>query len=294
MVVWVYDAPLKKSELELKNELNKGLKQKSEKVVKLLSLLNFLHKHKFQSAEKLKASAFYDAKHTRPIFSEEQADMLVGRTKGGALKGKNPLSSKPPADKMAVEATKSNYPLTEYIINKAASTAARLDPTPISPTIRTAFGFIKSPIKFVENTPFGPVVEIGLGFFHTASEIGVSVLNSVGPAIGGPVGMAIVLPVSLFIAVLSSALAVAEGDLGQAVVHVINALPVVGQPLTKFMSKGESMNRRVQRMSKRVAKIPMVGPIIAPLIPKIGGKRFSTRRYINSKWATQRRRSANL
>ena len=267
MVVWVYDSPLRKKEQELQREIDKSLKAESEKIVKLLSLLDYLHRHKFRSAKKLRESAFYDAKKTRPIFSEEQAEMLVGNIKGG----KTPHN-------VVVDANKSSYPLTEYIIDTATTTAARIDPTPISPTIGTAFGFIKAPIKFVENTPFGPVVEIGIGLVHTASEIGVTLLNSLGPAIGGPVGMAVVLPISLFIALTSSSLAVAEGDLGQAVVHIVNALPIVGQPLVKVITKGESMSRRVQRMSKKVGRIPVVGPTIARLIPKIGGKTRRRRR----------------
>ena len=269
MVVWVYDSPLRKKEQELQREIDKSLKAESEKIVKLLSLLDYLHRHKFRSAKKLRESALYDAKKTRPIFSEEQAEMLVGNMK---MKG-----GKPPHN-VVVDANKSSYPLTEYIIDTATTTAARIDPTPISPTIGTAFGFIKAPIKFVENTPFGPVVEIGIGLVHTASEIGVTLLNSLGPAIGGPVGMAVVLPISLFIALTSSSLAVAEGDLGQAVVHIVNALPIVGQPLVKVITKGESMSRRVQRMSKKVGRIPVVGPTIARLIPKIGGKTRRRRR----------------
>ena len=263
-MVWVYEAPLKKKEQELQKDLEKGLKKESEKVVKFLSLIDYLNKQKFKSPKKLRESAFYDAKKTRPIFSEEQAEMLVGTMKGG-VKGK-------PPHEIAVDANKSSYPLTEYIIDTAASTAAKFDPTPISPTIGKVFGFIKTPIKFAETTPFGPVVEIGIGLVHTASEIGVTLLNSIGPAVGGPVGMAVVLPISMFIALSSSALAVAEGDLGQAVVHVVNALPVVGQPLVKFITKGESMNRRVQRMSKKVRKIPIIGETLANISPRVGGK----------------------
>jgi hypothetical protein len=261
-MVWVYEAPLKKKEQELQKHLEKGLKKESERVVKFLSLIDYLNKQKFKSPKKLRESAFYDAKKTRPIFSEEQAEMLVGTTKGG----------KSPPHNTVVDANKSSYPMTEYIIDTAASTAAKFDPTPISPTIGRVFGFIKTPIKFAESTSFGPVVEIGIGLVHTASEIGVTLLNSIGPAVGGPVGMAVVLPISMFIALSSSALAVAEGDLGQAVVHVVNALPVVGQPLVKFITKGESMNRRVQRMSKKVRKIPFIGETLANISPRVGGR----------------------
>jgi hypothetical protein len=269
-MVWVYDSPLKKKERELQRELDKSLKKQSEKIVKLLSLLDYLHRQKFRSAKKLRESAFYDAKKTRPIFSEEQAEVLVGNMK---MKG-----GKPPHN-VVVDANKSSYPLTEYIIDTASSTAAKIDPTPISPTISTAFSFVKAPLEFVENTPFGPVAEIGIGLVHTASEIGVTMLNSIGPAIGGPVGMAVVLPISMFIALTSSSLAVAEGDLGQAVVHILNALPIVGQPLVKVITKSESMSRRTQRMRKKVGRIPVMGPIIEPLIPRIGGK--TRRRHRN-------------
>jgi hypothetical protein len=169
--------------------------------------------------------------------------------------------------------------LMELALSRLKGICPSLKVWGISATIGKVFGFIKSPIKFAESTPFGPVVEIGIGFVHTASEIGVTLLNSIGPAVGGPVGMAVVLPITMFIALSSSALAVAEGDLGQAVVHVVNALPVVGQPLVKFITKGESMNRRVQRMSARVKRIPFIGETLANISPRVGGRTRRRRLY---------------
>ena len=118
--------------------------------------------------------------------------------------------------------------------------------------------------------------------FHSFSEVGVSLLSSVGSAVGGPVGMAVVLPFTLFIALISSCLAVAQGDFGQAIVHIVNSLPIVGQTIVKGMSKVEDINRRFQKKKDKLMQIPIIANLI-------GGKRFSTYRSKNNKWKTLRK-----
>ena len=109
------------------------------------------------------------------------------------------------------------------------------------------------------------------------------------------VGMAVVLPFTVFIALVSSCLAVAQGDFGQAIVHIVNALPIVGQTVVKAMSKVEDINRRFQKKKDKLLQIPIVANIVNATIPNIGGKRFSTYRNNNKKWKkTRRNRSKTL
>jgi hypothetical protein len=275
-MVWVYDDPLRKKEKSLQKDIDSKLGSESEKVIKALSLLNELYLRKFKSADSLKKHFYYDTKKTRPIFNDAQARILVGSVKGGAE-------------------GETNYPVVNEIVETTLEKVKEYDPTPISAGIGNVFGFIEYPIKFVEGTPVGPLVEVGTGLAHSFSEVGVSLLNGVGSAMGGPVGMAIVLPFTFFIALISACLAVAEGDMGQAIVHIVNALPVVGQTAVRSMSKLEDFNRKIQKKREKLLEYPVIGNIVNATIPKIGGKRFSTYRNNNKKWKrTRRNRSKTL
>jgi len=260
-MVWILDDPLKKKEKNIQKDIDSKLGSESEKVVKALSLLNELYVKKFKNPETLKNHFYYDTKKTKPIFNDTQARILVGSIKGGAE-------------------VDTNYPVINEIVETTLERVKSLDPTPVSSSIGSVFAFIKYPINVAEESSFGPLVDIGTGLFHSFSEVGVSLLSSVGSAVGGPVGMAIVLPFTFFIALVSSSLAVAQADFGQAIVHIVNALPVIGQTIVKGMSKVEDINRRFQRKKDKLLQIPIVASFI-------GGKRLSTYRAKNKKWRKQ-------
>jgi len=272
-MVWIYDDPLKKKEKTLQKDIDSKLGSESEKVIKTLSILNELYLKKFKSSDSLKKHFYYDTKKTRPIFNDSQASILVGIVKGGAE-------------------VETNYPVINEIVETTLEKVKEYDPTPISAGIGDVFSYIEYPLKSIEGTPIGPLADVGTGIFHSFSEIGVSLLNGVGSAMGGPVGMAIVLPFTFFIALISSSLAAAEGDMGQAIVHIVNALPVVGQTAVRSMSKLEDFNRKIQKKRDKLLEYPVIGNIVNATIPKIGGKRFSTYRINNKKWKkTKRNRS---
>lgn len=269
-MVWIYDNPLKKKEKSLQQDIDPKLGSESEKIIKALSLLNELHLKKFKSVESLKNHFYYDSKKTKPIFNDSQARILVGSVKGGAE-------------------GETNYPVINEIVETTLEKVKEYDPTPISEGLGNVFGYIEYPLKTIEGSPVGPLAEVGTGIVHSFSEIGVSLLNGVGSAMGGPVGMAIVLPFTFFIALISASLAAAEGDMGQAIVHVVNALPVVGQTAVRSMSKLEDFNRKIQKKRDKLLEYPVIGNIVNATIPKIGGKRFSTYRNNNKKWKRTRR-----
>jgi hypothetical protein len=275
-MVWIYDDPLKKKEKGLQKDIDSKLGSESEKVIKVLTLLNELYLKKFKSAESLQKHFYYDTKKTKPIFNDSQARILVGSVKGGGEPD-------------------TNYPVINEVIESTLERVKMMDPTPISSSISNVFGYIEYPLKSAEESSIGPFVDLGTGLFHSFSEVGVSLLSSVGSAMGGPVGMAVVLPFTVFIALVSSCLAVAQGDFGQAIVHLVNALPIVGQTVVKAMSKVEDINRRFQKKKDKLLQIPIVANIVNATIPNIGGKRFSTYRNNNKKWKkTRRNRSKTL
>jgi hypothetical protein len=64
-------------------------------------------------------------------------------------------------------------------------------------------------------------------------------------------------------ALSGAALSISQDDFGQAAVHLVNAIPVMGPPMVKAINKLE-----------HIYKLPA----------DTGGKRFSTRRHTKAKW----------
>ena len=109
------------------------------------------------------------------------------------------------------------------------------------------------------NVPFG---KLGMASTHAAIETGVSTANNIGELASAP-GAALVMIGTVPAALSGAALSLTQDDFGQAAVHVVNAIPVMGPPMVKAISK-------IERLSK--------------VLNASGGKRFSTRRHNNAKW----------
>ena len=75
-MVWVYNDPLTQDEKRAAEYLQKHLKKKQyiTKIVKLLSLLNYLKSKKFRSSEQLRSEIFLDK--GKPLFNEETASQV--------------------------------------------------------------------------------------------------------------------------------------------------------------------------------------------------------------------------
>lgn len=127
-MVWIYDDPLKRKEKGLQKDIDSKLGSESEKIIKVLSLLNELYLKRFKSAESLKNHFYYDTKKTKPIFNDSQARILVGSVKGGGEPD-------------------TNYPVINEVIESTLERVKMMDPTPISSSISNVFGYIEYPLK---------------------------------------------------------------------------------------------------------------------------------------------------
>jgi hypothetical protein len=95
-MVWVYDSPFTKDERDAYTALKKELRKDnvSKKTIKLMSLMSFLRKQKFRSAEEIQESAFYDKERTIPVFDKKTAKQVLQRLKqrGGRVEGNFPFT----------------------------------------------------------------------------------------------------------------------------------------------------------------------------------------------------------
>jgi hypothetical protein len=241
-MVWVYeDLPLSQKERKLYNVIKRSSKTLlAERTVKLMNLVRYLKKNDFKTPEEVQKSAFYDKKHLKPIFTEKSAKALLKALKmHGGLK---------------------EYPVTDKAARDAISYLQSWDPTPISGIANGLQDGISGIQQGIENTvPYG---KLGLASTHAAIETGVSAANNIGELASAP-GAALVMVGTVPAALSGAALSISQDDFGQAVVHVVNAVPVMGPPMVKAINKLEHISK---------------------LSAETGGKRFSTKRNNKNKW----------
>ena len=275
-MVWVYEEPLTADERKVQRYLEKELKRKgySEQIVKLLTLYQYLKKHKFRSPKHIQEHFFYDKKHERPIFDEKTAKQVYRglKQKGGG----------------------GEYPYTQKAIELAGSFLKRNDPTPISGLVENGLWLVKQPSEMLKGAVGeGPYELASLGL-NGIIETGVSGVNGVAIDIGGPVGIATVGLFTGIAAAVGAVFALAQGDFAQSIVHVINFLPGIGPALVKGMTKLEKLGTTIARRRQQIVNIPLVGETINSIVPDLGvqsaavqpvaaaaaagGNRFSTRR----------------
>lgn len=263
-MVWIYDSPpFTKREIRAYKSIRRRLKDKEfvDKIIKVISLYIYLRRNKFTTNKQIIESAYYDKAKTRPIFNEKTANALIKsfKQKGG-----------------------SQYPYTDTVVKGILR-----DYTPdiISSPVGTVNEIITSTVDTLKNNV--PFSDLALEAFHSGSAIGVTTANDAGQAVGGPVGAVAVAPFTAILTTVSSALSIGEGDLGGAVAHVANWIPILGIILGKVITQGEHM-----------ATVLKDHPGIASLIPYMtefhqsAGKRLSTMKHRSNKWPkTQRKRS---
>ena len=241
-MVWVYeDLPFSQKERKLYNVIKRSSKSVlAERTVKLLNLVRYLKRKNFKTSEEIQTSAFYDKKHQKPIFTEKSANALLKALKmHGGLK---------------------NYPVTDAAARSAIGYLQSWDPTPISAIANSVKDEVVSIQQTIENiVPFG---KLGMASTHAAIETGVSTANNIGE-LGSAPGAALVMIGTVPAALSGAALSISQDDFGQAAVHVVNAIPVMGPPMVKAISKIEHLSN---------------------VLNASGGKRFSTRRHNKSKW----------
>jgi len=281
-MVWVYNDPLTEDERKAAEYLQKHLKKKQyvTKIVKLLSLLNYLKSKKFRSADQIRSEIFMDK--GKPLFDDNTASQVykaLYKKRGGG-----------------------EYPFTESLIRGMGSFLKSYDPVGISWVIENGMWVLTLPVQAAKGILGEGIYDLASGSLHGLLETGVSGVNGVAADAGGPIGLAAVGLFTGIAAAVGAAIAIAEGDLSQSVIHAINFLPGIGPALVKGMNKVEHLAKTVDKHRDNITMIPFVGETITSWVPTYGekeaaavagGKRFSVRRRIRTKWPkTQRRRFA--
>jgi hypothetical protein len=295
---WVYDSPFTKEEqdayLGLKKELKKDYIAKN--TVKILSLILFLRKQKFRSAEEIQQSAFFDKEKTKPIFDTKTAKRVFQKLKQkGGNAGKNfEFTDQFIKDFLA-------YIIPEFIQN---------------PVVNIHETLLKNPTENIKN--WVPILKLASNVLHSGTSIAANNVSAVGEGIGGPIGATVVAPLIALVSVPSTMLASAEGNLGQLAATLLATIPVAGDPAANALKQMESMiQAAIDSGSDLVLIIPYVGPYIQRKREEkrysgydrisratSGGrrqtvqhrvKRFSTQRHKYTKWQkTRRNKSAKV
>jgi hypothetical protein len=286
-MVWVYDSPFTKDERDAYTALKKELRKDnvSKKTIKLMSLMSFLRKQKFRSAEEIQESAFYDKERTIPVFDKKTAKQVLQRLKqrGGRVEG--------------------NFPFTKQVIEDALG---YMTPDFIeTPIVNLHTTFMKNPTENIKN--MAPILKLAANTLHSGTSIAANNISAVGEGVGGPIGSTVVAPLVALASLPSTGLAFAEGDLGQLAATGLALVPVVGDPAANALKQGESiMKTAIDSNSDLPLSVPYVGDYIAKkrgekvqdaqkLLSQKAGKRFSTQRHKYTKWQkTRRNKSARV
>jgi hypothetical protein len=261
-MVWVYETPpSSKKEREFHRHLKRVLKSEehAERTAKLIGLYLFLKEHHFRNAREIQNSAFYDKAHTRPIFDEKTARkvLMALKQRGGG---------------------ESNYPFTDTFIR---GVLRDYTPSIISTPVGSVYGVVSGTFDGVKNTI--PFADLFVAMLHSGTEMGITAAGDVAEGVGGPIGAAVIVPFTAAAASVTSAISVLDGDLGQAVAHFANFVPVIGSALGKGMSKGEELAKKLKDHPSLAGFIPYMTEYHTKLIQQ-AGKRLSTMKRKHNKW----------
>lgn len=273
-MVWVYDSPLSEKERKAYHVLKKRLKGHdiAKDTVKIMSLVNFLQKSNFKSATELQQSAFYDASHTKPIFDEKTAKSIFKSMKkrGGG---------------------ESKYPFTDYAVKQGLSKVGSYLPDFMVYPFQTIYTALTTPVSVLKENV--PLVDLALDAIHGATEVGVTTVEDVAEAAGGPIGAAIATPFVALAGAAASGAALLEQDLGQSVAHIVNVIPLFGSAFGKGLTQMEHQVETLKNHPTIASFVPVVSDYVAQ--PVTAGKRFSTRKHRYNKWQkTRRTKSAKV
>ena len=273
-MAWIYDdPPYTEKEVLAYRHIKRKLKNKkfASELIKLVSLYLFLKRSRFSSAKEIQNSAFYDKEKTRPIFDEKRAKLMLK-----ALKQKGGDSKYPFLD------TAAKGVLRDYVPD--------IIKTPVGDVNSLVTGTVNN---LKNNIPFA---DLALEAVHGSTHIGVTSASDLGQAVGGPIGAAVVAPFTAGASGFASLLSVGEGDLGEAVAHLANGVPILGIIFSKSIEQGERMAKVLKEHPQLAEAIPYMTEFHQKQqqqeSPPTAGKRLSTMRTKTYKWKTLRRKSA--
>lgn len=263
-MVWVYETPpSSKKEKEFHRHLKRALKSEAhtERTAKLIGLYFFLREHHFKTPKEIEESAFYDKAHTKPIFDERTSRKVFN-----ALKQRGGESS---------------YPFTDTLIRGVLR-----DYTPgvIGSPVSSVYGVVSGTFDGIKNSI--PFADLFVALLHSGTELGITTAGDVAEGVGGPVGAAVIIPFTAAAAAVTSAISILDGDLGQAVAHFANFVPVIGSALGKGMTKGEELAKKLKDHPTLAGFVPYMTEYHSKLNTAIqaAGKRLSTIRKRHNKW----------
>ena len=175
-MVWVYSRPVRDKRL---NKIRKYLAAKAgnsntaDRVVKALSLNDYLRQHNWESASEIRRSVFHDADKMRPIFSDQQSKIVFRmlRQSGGT------------SDE-ALVFDKGIRALMGYLRNHI--------PESVTSTADFVYPYVTVLKTAQENPTFGPLIEIAKEIGVQAGTTGIVAANTIAAEAGGPVGVAVV------------------------------------------------------------------------------------------------------
>lgn len=265
---WIYeDPPYTDVEKEALTFLNDKFKDKklAEVTIKALSLYRFLKDKKFETADEVIKSTFFDALKTKPIFNEQTAESVLYSFR--KIGGSN-----------------SKYPFTDYMTKITLNGVSEYLPDIVTSPIIAFYELLSNPILNLKDAV--PLTDLGLTLFHGSTETGVTVAGDVAEGVGGPVGAAVALPITGAAALIASSISILEQDFGQAIAHIANAIPIMGSAVGKALTQMEHVVENLEKHQTISSYIPIVGTYVTQRnqTKKIGGKRFSTFKTIHNKW----------
>jgi hypothetical protein len=260
-MVWVYETPpSSKKEKEFHRHLKRALKSEAhaERTAKLIGLYLFLRDHHFKSAKEIEESAFYDKAHTKPIFDEKSSRKVFNALKqrGG----------------------ESNYPFTDTLIR---GVLRDYTPSVIGTPVGSVYGTITGTVDGIKNSI--PFADLFVAMLHSGTEVGITTAGDVAEGVGGPIGAAVIVPFTAAAAAVTSAISILDGDLGQAVAHFANFVPVMGSALGKGMTKGEELAKKLKDHPTLAGFVPYMTEYHSKLV-QAAGKRLSTTKRKHTKW----------
>jgi len=233
-MVWVYEDSIKDTRLrKIQSFLEKKMNSKkiAEKVVKTLSLNDYLREHKWKSAEDIKNSAHIKSK---PIFDDRQSKIIFRMLKqsGGT------------SDE-AVVLDKGIRHLISYVRNYMPNVVVNVSDL--------AYPYVTFLKTLQSNRTIGPVVQIVKESVVQATTTGIITADTVASDIGGPVGATVVAVPAAVAALMVVITHIMEDELGEAVLASFLILPFVGPILYKAAISVGKVANKVSKGGKQLS-----------------------------------------
>jgi hypothetical protein len=239
-MVWILNSPLTDKERKAYDVLEKrfGDTKLAKDTVKIISLVGELKSRKFQGPTEIHQSFFFDSDKKVPIFNKKVSETLYSELKktGGG--------------------TTTSYPFIEYSVEQGLGKIYDVLPTFIAIPIERAYNLLTMPMLTLKERI--PLVDLAITAANGAVETGITALGDFAKTIGGPWGTLISIPVVAFAASVAATNALAQRDLGQAVVFMITGLPFVGAIMVKGMDKLEKQVTKLKKYPQLAVYIPFI------------------------------------